>query len=102
MLKNKHLVALAAVAFLAAMVTPSFAVLEDGLRNYWDFDNNLEDWAPSYPGTASTVADNGIFDGANGTGGIGYGPGLFGGGGLEQNGESHHQDCACAGGSDRM
>ena len=40
----------------------------------------------SLAGSASTVADDGTFAGANGTGGIRFGAGLFGGAGIEQNG----------------
>ena len=69
-------------------VTSASGQLVDGLTNYWNFDGNLNDSAHGIPGSASTVADNGTFDGANGTGGIEYGNGLFGGGGLEQNGAS--------------
>ena len=81
MTKNNKCVAMLvafAVGFLAAQAN---AGVLDGLNNYWDFDNNLNDTGP-----AGSVADNGVFDGANGTAGIGYGPGYLGTGGLEQNG----------------
>ncbi len=76
-------VALGAMLCLAGSAR---ADLGDGLINYWNFDQNLSDSAGIYVGNASTVADNGTFAGANGTDGIGYGPGLFGGAGIEQNG----------------
>ena len=76
-------VAIATTVFAAA---PLHAGLEDGLVNYWPFDGTLSDIAGSIGGSASSVADNGSFDGANGTDGINYGPGLFGSGGLEQDG----------------
>lgn len=59
--------------------------LEIGLVNYWDMDSNLEDCAPTIAGNASSVADNGTFDGQNGTDGISFGTGLFGVG-IDQNG----------------
>lgn len=68
-----------------AMTATSHAALSDGLENYWNFDNNLND-------SAGSIADNGVFDGTNGTSGIGFGAGLFGGGGLEQDGASGGQE----------
>ena len=51
------------------------ADLMDGLRNYWDFDNNLSDQAHGVSGTASTVGDDGSFVGNSG---ISYATGKFG------------------------
>ena len=71
-----------AIAIAIALVTAQAnAGVLDGLNNYWNFDGNLNDTSPT-----GSVADNGVFDGANGTAGIGYGPGYLGTGGLEQNG----------------
>ncbi|MGK0190306.1 MAG: hypothetical protein ACI9R3_006129, partial [Verrucomicrobiales bacterium] len=59
--------------------TPVPPVLADGLVNYWNFDNNLDDSAHGAAGTASSSSDVGSFDGANGTDGISYSSGIFGG-----------------------
>lgn len=64
------------------MTGASQAGVLDGLNNYWNFDNNLNDTAPG-----GAVTDNGTFDGLNGTDGIGYGPGLFTAG-IELNGST--------------
>lgn len=72
-----------ATLFLALPM--AFAGLEMGLLNYWQFEGDLHDEAGDYTGTASTVVDDGVFDGANGTAGISYGVGQFGGG-IEQDG----------------
>ena len=85
MLSRRNLIALAVVASMGFAASPSLADIHTGLRNYWTFDGNLEDSASDYAGSASTVEDDGVFDGANGTAGVDYGPGLFGSG-LEQNG----------------
>ena len=61
------------------------AQLSDGLVNYWTFDDTLVDVAPALPGSSSTVNDDGTFIGANGTGGIAFGTGLFGNA-IEQDG----------------
>jgi hypothetical protein len=71
---------------IIGLAAPSRAAIVDGLVNYWDFNNNLNDSAHGLPGSASSVADTGTFAGANGTGGISYGPGLFGGNGIALNG----------------
>ncbi|MEZ5325453.1 MAG: LamG-like jellyroll fold domain-containing protein [Verrucomicrobiales bacterium] len=65
--------------------------IASGLVNYWNLDNNLDDAAHGAPGTASSVADNGSFDGANGTAGISYGEGKFGAG-TDQNGAAAQND----------
>jgi hypothetical protein len=65
-------------ASLAILTSFSQAALVDGLVNYWTFDGDAIDHAHGVPGSASTVADNGSFGGANGTGGIGYVAGLKG------------------------
>lgn len=65
------------VGVLFALTSVARADLSDGLRNYWTFDDNLEDSASDY-GSASTVEDDGTFDGANGTGGISFDTGMFG------------------------
>ncbi len=72
---------LASSAFVA-LSGSSFAAgtLSNGLVNYWNLDNNLTDQAHGVAGTASTVQDDGSFAGANGTGGIAFGTGVFGGG----------------------
>ena len=79
-------------AFDGAEVAGSIAegpddVLEitDGLVNYWPLDSHLKDCAHDVEGTDSSVADDGVFDGANGTDGISFGTGLFGAG-IDQNG----------------
>lgn len=59
-----------------------------GMTAYWDFDGDLVDSAESLYGAASTVADDGVFDGANGTDGISYDVGLFGSQALLFNGGS--------------
>ena len=68
----------------------SQAALVDGLRNYWDFDNNLTDQAHSLAGSASTAADNGAVV-SGGT--LTYGTGQFGGSlltnGTGGNADSH-------------
>jgi hypothetical protein len=52
-----------------------------GLVNYWCFDNeSLEDVAHSQSLGDSSVADDGVFAGANGTDGISFSAGLFNGG----------------------
>lgn len=61
------------------------AAFETGLLNYWQFEGDLTDAAQGLAGTASTVADDGVFDGTNGTGGINFGVGQFGAG-IEQDG----------------
>jgi hypothetical protein len=70
---------LCAAGALFAIAASSHAAVRDGLVNYWNFDNNLIDVAHGFPGTASSVADNGIFAGTAGTGGITFGAGLFAG-----------------------
>lgn len=85
MLRNRNLVAFAVVVLTGFAAAPSLAGLEDGLRNYWEFNGSLNDVAGDFAGTANTVVDNGTFAGANGTDGIDFGPGNFGGG-IEQNG----------------
>ena len=51
-----------------------------GLVNFWCFDDeSLEDVAHSQSLGDSTVADDGMFAGLNGTTGISFGEGLFGG-----------------------
>jgi len=83
-------VLIAAIAFLTAAGAPSArAQLAEGLVNYWNFDNNLLDQAALIPGSASSVADDGAFAGANGVAGIGFGTGLFGGAGTEQDGNTN-------------
>lgn len=80
----------AAIASLTAAVAPSAkAQLAEGLVNYWNFDNNLADQAALIPGTASSVADDGTFAGANGVTGIAYGSGLFGSAGIELDGNTN-------------
>lgn len=79
---------LVAAGALAALAVNSNAALVTGLVNYWNFDNNLSDGAHGLAGTSSSVADNGTFAGVNGTAGIAYGAGLFGGNGIELNGAS--------------
>lgn len=74
---------MAAMTF--AMTVPLQAALVDNLENYWNFDDNLTDQAHALAGSASTVADNGVFAGTNGTGGIAYGSGRFGAG-IDQDG----------------
>jgi hypothetical protein len=69
-----------AIAVGLGIALPADAGLETGLLNYWQFEGDLNDTAPLFPGTASTVADNGVFDGTNGTGGINFDVGLFGAG----------------------
>ena len=70
---------LAAGAVVAIAGSASASItLRNGLVNYWNLDNNLVDQAHLNPLTASTNADDGVFAGANGTGGIAYAPGLFG------------------------
>ncbi|MCA9186310.1 MAG: hypothetical protein KDA99_11850, partial [Planctomycetales bacterium] len=73
------------VAGLMSAVPVAHAGLESGLLNYWNFDDNLDDAAHGLAGSASTVADNGTFDGTNGTDGIAYAAGLFGSA-IQQNG----------------
>ena len=63
----------------------------NGLTAYWDFDGNLLDQAHTFSATASTVADDGVFDGVNGTDGIGYGTGLFGSS-ISMNGSSGNNE----------
>lgn len=63
-----------ALVVSAAALNASQAAVLDGLINYWNFDGNLNDANTG----ASSVADNGTFDGANGTDGIAFGAGLFG------------------------
>jgi hypothetical protein len=82
---EKRVIAMAAVISIGCLAAESRADLNTGLRNYWAFDDNANDSAGDYPGTASTVVDNGTFSGANGTAGIAYAPGKFGNG-IEQNG----------------
>ena len=62
---------------LVALSSIARADLSDGLRNYWTFDDNLEDAASDFGGS-STIEDDGAFDGTNGTGGISFDGGLFG------------------------
>ncbi len=82
---------LAIMAMLFLVLPTAHAAFETGLLNYWQFEGDLVDAAHGLPGTASTVADNGVFDGTNGTGGINYGVGLFGAG-IEQNGAALQDD----------
>lgn len=63
----------------ALAISGAQGALVDGLVNYWPLDNNLNDVAHGVAGSASTVADTGTFAGANGTGGISFAAGLFGG-----------------------
>lgn len=75
----RYLYASALLASFAAMAaSPARAELVDGLLNYWSFDDTLADEAQGAAGSASTVADDGAFDGTNGTDGIAFGVGLFG------------------------
>lgn len=69
----------------ALAITGAQGALVDGLVNYWPLDNSLNDAAHGVAGSSSAVADTGTFAGANGTGGISFAPGLFGGSTL-QNG----------------
>ena len=55
--------------------------ISTGLLNYWSFDDeSLEDVAHSQSLGDSTVADDGVFAGTNGTTGIEFSAGLFNGG----------------------
>jgi len=83
LLPRPLVIALGAFAILS---TPGQASLVTGLVNYWHFDNSLDDAAHGMAGSSSTVADNGVFSGANGTDGISFGAGLFGGAGIALNG----------------
>lgn len=85
---KKSLISFVAILAVCLVFTDrSQAALVDGLENYWNYDNNLLDQAHGLIGSASTVADNGSFAGTNGTGGIGFGVGLFGGA-ITQDGAS--------------
>jgi hypothetical protein len=75
------------VLFLGVTASPARGDLVDGLLNYWNLDGALEDSAPDVPGSASTVADDGSFDGEFGIRGIGFAEGLFGDA-IEQDGAS--------------
>ena len=75
-----------AAGMLVALTAGSRAALVTGLVNYWNFNGNLNDSAHGLAGTSSSVADNGTFAGTAGTAGIGFGSGLFGGGGIVQDG----------------
>lgn len=81
-----HGVAIAATALSLFFASNSRAELVDGLVNYWDFDNNLVDKAATTGGSASSVADDGVFAGANGVAGISFGTGRFGATGINLNG----------------
>lgn len=69
----------------ALTIAGAQGALVDGLVNYWPLDGDATDAAHTTAGSASTVADNGVISGANGTDGIAYAAGLFGLGTL-QNG----------------
>jgi hypothetical protein len=63
---------------LLALSSIARADLSTGLRNYWNFNGNLEDTASDFAGDASTVEDNGSFAGTAGTPGISFAAGQFG------------------------
>ena len=75
-----------ALAAVFCVAGTSQANIGDGLQNYWNFDSDLNDSAGGKLGNASTVDDNGTFTGP----GASLGGGLFGGGGLLQNGNNDY------------
>ena len=60
------------------------AQLSNGLLNYWPLDGNGSDTAATYPGAASTIADDLTPGGTAGAASIDASGGLFGGSGLFQ------------------
>lgn len=71
---------------LVSVATPQESTLLTGLTAYWNFDGNLFDHAHGVLGSSSLIADDGIFDGLNGTDGVSYGSALFGSNSLFLNG----------------
>ncbi len=87
MIMNKKLIVMAGL-MIGLTASYANADLIDGLRNYWNFDDNLVDQAHGMEGSASTVQDDGEFrlDPILEPG-IDFGTGKFGGD-IEQNGSA--------------
>ena len=81
-----------ALSFFAAASVSQGAAVHAGLLSYWNLDGNANDSAGGISGNTSSVADNGSFDGTNGTGGISYAAGLFGQGTLQDGAVGAAQD----------
>ncbi len=71
--------------FFIFLVGQSSAAIRDGLTAYWTFDQTLADQAGLFSGTDNSVSNNLVFRGTGST----FGPGRFGSGGYQGNGNGY-------------